>query len=777
MNIDRACAPHETVLRADRSPAGGYDRLRSVIGTDPLLRLYAALPGDSPGTTWPAHPGFPDGTTTVSIATMTASPARFQATTGDRWQWPVHPLWAFTEYVIRPLMTAFRVALDRYDTLLDTDPRHLALEVTGAGRATGRVVVTGVVAPSAGDVHRAARDLANALGLLTESATATLPRWQLPRHVHAHVWRIVEQELRFLRPETAALLRGGHPLGQYVHSVPDQHDHALRQVLKLVAERDLRRRTDPALPPPAVLVNLDGSLPAGLGRFVRDVEDHGGTVTFGAAAHQRERIKDALAQCGLPRPLLLTGARRVEDFAAVVDRPDTLERNPHPSGPPHDCRLSHGHSIAELPVGDLRVRPVVAEHAVRLSAADSAALVDGLVRGAREAAHGTAERALRTPAPAGETSHERALRLVCHILTRKQFRRGSRGAYPMAVAARDMMPAIRRGEPIRMVLPAFPVKQADSGLKAFGTLPDLAELALLVRLLELGTALAGVYPPGARITLLTDGNHFRVRPRALTGAYLRRIAGYLRLIGGEPIMELEDVDLAAARLLGADAVRARPGLLTTHRRALEHAYRDLDITEDPVGVLARSRALDPAGPGASGVTVADMCRSLVHSVRVQPPYGTDRREWSALLYADLYNVGDAVAPMVAQGRREILRGAWAAALRYVAVNRTDQDLGYDRMFAPRVRLTLSTSVPGRCGFAGLGGSAVPPWQGTAAVDAHGHVSTDFAIHLLDQGFVPVHSPLQGGDQPWFMAPVTALRPAAPARLEPGHLDRVRLRSR
>ncbi|GAA3084342.1 L-tyrosine/L-tryptophan isonitrile synthase family protein [Streptosporangium carneum] len=782
MNTDQFCVLQEAVPPADvRRSSGGRDRLRSAIDADPLLRLYAAIPDDArPGTLWPVHPGFPGGTVAVPVTALAADRARLPVPIGERRQWRVDPLWSFAEYVVRPLVTVFRVALDRYGVLLDAEPDRMAVEVAGTGRATGRVVVAGATTPSEGDADRAAADLARCLDLLAECAEKRVPGRPHPDHVRAHVRRIVEQELRFLRPETAALLRGRHPLAPYVHGVPDRQDHALRRVLDLVAERDLRRRAEAALPPPTVLLDLDalGSSAVGLGRFVRDVEDHGGTVAFGTAVRERERgrIEAALARHGLPHPRLVQMPQPVEDFVAVVDDTVTLERNPRPVDAPHGSRLSHSHSISELPLGELRVRPVVAEHAVRLSAAASAALVDNLVLRAGESARDTAARASRAPAPARETSHERALRLVHHVLTRKQFWRGSRAAYPQAAAARDMMRAIRRGEPIRLVLPAFPVKHADSGLKAFGTLPDLAELALLVRLLELGTALGEVYPPGVRITLLTDGHHFRVRPPELHRAYLDRIAGYLRLIGAERIMSLEDVDAAALRLLGADVMGTRTGLLEAHQKALTDAYRELDVTEDPAGVLARSRRLDPE-PGAPGVTVADIFRSLVHSVEVRPPSGADHREWSALLYADLYNVGEAVAPEVARGRREILRRAWEAALRYVAVTRTDNDLGYDQMFAPRVRLTLSVPSPGRCGFAGLGGSTVLPWQGTAAVDAGGHVSTDFAIHLLDQGFVPVHSPLQGGEQPWFMAPVTEVQPAGPARLDPGFLDRIRLRRR
>lgn len=889
------------VLRLDSA-------VTAAVAGDPLLRLYAAVAG--PDGPWPAHPAYPGGTATVSLATWAAGGG------GPRSDRAAEPRWA--EFLVRPLVTVFRVALDRFGVVVDTDPESVGVELSPQGRATGRVVVAGLAMPPAarGDVDRAARDLARCLDLVAAAVATSGPAAGQAR---SRLWRIAGEELRFLRSPTADLLRGDHPLAAHVHWVPEWQDRTLRRVLDQVEDRTRARRADPALPPPAVMLDLDfvvldprrrtahaarqvsGARPGapdgilelahpellpalptgepaawqrfvetnelsrtypgvdfealrlefchafhrpwahltwdtvtpGVVRFVRDVEDRGGTVVFNTGRRERVRAQTeaALARGGLLQPRLLMmpddrarpvaelkaahvarvaeldvvavfddladnrqalsgvlpGARMVAvappgyltappddepatDGRGPADRADlvsTFERQPRPPQPP---ALSHAHTVGELHVGELRTRPVLAGHRVRLSRHLSMALVDRLVGAALASADETAARARRQ---AGETP----LALVSHVLSRKQFRRGARGVYSPGLAARDMQPCLDRGEPVHLVLPAFPVKQADSGLKALGTLPDLAELALLVRLRELAAAVAGVYPPGVRITVLTDGNHFRVRPRAVTEEYLRRLRDYVGLVGIGDVLRLRDIDEAAAGQLGTRAVHARPGLLAGHRAALAGAYRDLDVTRDPAGALARSRVLDPAGPHPPGVAVADIFRSLVHSVPVPAGGGPD---WVTALYADLYNVGAAVPTEVADARRAILRAAWDAALHYVSVVRTDHDLGYEQMFRPRVRLTLSTPAPGRCGFAGLGGSAVPPWQGTAAVDSRGQLSTDFAIHLLDQAFVPVYSPLLGDGQPWFMAPITATtpldRPGA-ARLAPEFLDRIRLRRR
>lgn len=893
--------------------AAGPAEFTSALDNDPLLRMYCAPPRDR-------------GTHAVSVADL-AAPACADVLNAAAAGRTADPLWHLAEYVVRPLVTVFRVALDRYGLVVDTDPGRIAVEISPERRATGRVVVTAVHGAGRADVDRAAHGVARCLDLF---ATA-FARVRLAGRVYGlgetrvSVRRIAGEELRFLRPETAGLLRGDHPLAAYVHCVSAQQDRTLRRVLDRVEERARARRADPARPRPAVMLDLDfvvldprervlratrrisGARPGaphgipelarpellpvlpadhpsswgrflgtcglraaypdvdfaalfdefrrvfyrpwthlaedrltgGAVRFIRDVRDRGGEVLFGTGRRERVRVQTeaALARGGLLGPRLLmmpddrvrpvaelkaeqAGAVRDLEIVAVFDDlaenraalagvlPDavtvavaprgiaadqeppgeeadlveTFDRPPRPPGPPYACALSHAHSLAELHVGELRTRPVATGHAVHLPAAASLALVVRLVRRARAAGEETAARARRSSeaSSADHSAHERTVRLIHHVLTRKQFRRGRRDAYPLSTAARDMMPCIARGEPVHLVLPAFPVKQAESGLKASGFLPDLAELALLVRLRELHAAVSAVYPPGLRITLIADGRHFRPRPPDVVNAYLRRMRGYIRLVDDAGFLRLRDIDDVAARRLGTAAMRARPELIAAHRRALRDAFRGLDITADPIGTLDRSRGMDPAGPHAPGPSVADMFLSLVHSVPIPLPEGADQREWSKALYADLYNAGDAVAPELASGRRDVLRTAWDAALRYVSVSRTDHDQGYDRMLSPRVRLTLSMPVPGRCGFAGLGGSAVMPWQGTAAVDEKGQVSTDFAIALLDQAFVPVLSPLGGDDQPWFMAPITVTQGpdrTGGTRLASGFAERIRLRRR
>lgn len=65
--------------------------------------------------------------------------------------------------------------------------------------------------------------------------------------------------------------------------------------------------------------------------------------------------------------------------------------------------------------------------------------------------------------------------------------------------------AVKNKEPVRMVLPAFPFKSPNNSVKVLGTLPDKAEDLALAHLNGLCAAIEDIYPPGAVLTIVSDG--------------------------------------------------------------------------------------------------------------------------------------------------------------------------------------------------------------------------------------------------------------------------------
>lgn len=66
---------------------------------------------------------------------------------------------------------------------------------------------------------------------------------------------------------------------------------------------------------------------------------------------------------------------------------------------------------------------------------------------------------------------------------------------------------VRAGQPIAIVLPAFPAKSPNPE-KTLGKLPDFGEVLALRRLEELCRAVEAIYRPGARLTICSDGRVF-----------------------------------------------------------------------------------------------------------------------------------------------------------------------------------------------------------------------------------------------------------------------------
>ena len=61
------------------------------------------------------------------------------------------------------------------------------------------------------------------------------------------------------------------------------------------------------------------------------------------------------------------------------------------------------------------------------------------------------------------------------------------------------------GTQVEMCLPAFPFKSANKVHKVFGILPDKAEELALARLNTMCIRIGDVYPPGAKLTIISDG--------------------------------------------------------------------------------------------------------------------------------------------------------------------------------------------------------------------------------------------------------------------------------
>jgi pyoverdine/dityrosine biosynthesis protein Dit1 len=167
-----------------------------------------------------------------------------------------------------------------------------------------------------------------------------------------------------------------------------------------------------------------------------------------------------------------------------------------------------------------------------------------------------AERADRLAAALVEPPHDPAHYSLAESILRDLFRHrrlqpgaGKCAIDPCPQCLALHLPRVRAAitacEPIRLVLPAFPAKSANPQ-KTLGPLPDLGEELALRFLQERCDAIRERHPPGAKLTICSDGRVFNdlvgVPDDAVT-AYRTRLVALIRGLGLSDIhvFDLDDV--------------------------------------------------------------------------------------------------------------------------------------------------------------------------------------------------------------------------------------------
>ncbi|KAK7418709.1 hypothetical protein QQX98_003727 [Neonectria punicea] len=100
-------------------------------------------------------------------------------------------------------------------------------------------------------------------------------------------------------------------------------------------------------------------------------------------------------------------------------------------------------------------------------------------------------------------------RLILDIIFEYSLNKFDRSDDPLETRAENFLPVVDRfvaaGTRVEACLPAFPFKSANKVYKVLGSLPDKAEELALDRLNTMCTRIKDIYPPGAQITIISDG--------------------------------------------------------------------------------------------------------------------------------------------------------------------------------------------------------------------------------------------------------------------------------
>jgi len=183
--------------------------------------------------------------------------------------------------------------------------------------------------------------------------------------------------------------------------------------------------------------------------------------------------------------------------------------------------------------------------------------------------------------------------ILKHIFLRRRLLEGS--PWPATDAALALhrprvAAAVAKNEPIPLVLPAFPAKSPNPA-KTLGLLPDLGEVLALRTLQQLCDEIAQTYPPGARLTIASDGHVFADLvevPDADVDAYQSAIAdiitqeelGSIELFNLRNVYGLTEGDASRTRLVDQYAqsiadLEARAAVHPRHQTMVDGIHRFL----------------------------------------------------------------------------------------------------------------------------------------------------------------------------------------------------------
>ncbi len=445
--------------------------------------------------------------------------------------------------------------------------------------------------------------------------------------------------------------------------------------------------------------------------------------------------------------------------------------------------ISHARSLRALPLDLLGTSSWADQWPVRLDRGEFRTLLSTLRANSEAASSRLADNAIAhlvTTTGSWSPHYPPDVVAAMHrVLTRSRFLKGSRSCFPLATAMTQIGPFVETRQPVTILAIGFPFKQHDNLLKAAGPWPDLAELGALLRLKELQGAFTALYPPGARVVVLSDGGYSRPRGSAEIRCYRRQLRRYAQLVGLDNSVLFYDQFCFVARLLGPRGWRRREQYRHTFHEliSLLAAYpRSLDSAGRTDQRLAQAL---PASLLAGVPSFHDILSSLVYSVPVPAPAGADPRQWACevLAFPDGYAEPD-LSPDLASARREVVASAWRDSVNYLAASLADAATGVTRHYPPHVRLATVSSRPDCSGFSYLGGSTLLPWHGTGCLDGRGMLCAEFLVSLDHRGFHPVYSDLIGDEQPLLMVPYTRIvHSEGRRRVDPDLLAAARLRPR
>jgi hypothetical protein len=320
--------------------------------------------------------------------------------------------------------------------------------------------------------------------------------------------------------------------------------------------------------------------------------------------------------------------------------------------------------------------------------------------------------------PEAFSSGQIAERLLA-LLTSSAVRKGSLEQMQIERCSPDLLRAIdrcvRADKSVQLTLMAFPFKVPNPAKVGRRRLPDLAELAALVRLHQLNVKAKSIYPPGLEIHVIHDGSYiasvFRVTLQEVR-CYESYFARLVRAVGMGQLIRVHDFESLLAPCISdprQEAARLRESTLNWWS-----SFQDTEEWKDRF-----SKTLGMIN--LRSLPMSEACRLLDHgaSGRLPPEY----RDLEQRVHVAMRRYHERDSLLHARDPRSVCFPD--------AIHLTTQCRPY------RLAIWMVSR-----------GCSLLPWHGVGVVDRRGEWGVALAREVLgDPSYHPVF--LEGEDTPFF----------------------------
>lgn len=342
---------------------------------------------------------------------------------------------------------------------------------------------------------------------------------------------------------------------------------------------------------------------------------------------------------------------------------------------------------------------------------------------------------------------------IREILLNRRYKRGKRKENNPRMLLQKIVKCLTEHKPVQLTISLFPCK-IPNRLKAAGHLPDLAEVASIARIAEIGLSVAQLYEPGLEVIVLTDGMRFK----HVLEFDLNILARYQQQL--RKIVQALDVDRYVKLVEYMSFLKKH--LPKEKLQEKKNAYKNLraeyvSLVGENIDIDSPLKYLEKLEKENKNISVVAKIINLYHSLIYSNYFAEffenpDADLLTKRIYKNIFSFDDPDLK-INQLRKKVVFKTWHATINYVAEiasGRVAKPI--EKVFPDSIRCDMH-NIPDRLTLYSVDRSTpLTAFHGTGFVDNKYKAGTRFRVSLQKEGFHPVFGSMLDTDynkQPLF----------------------------